>query len=285
MQDDVFNATLISRDDLNEELSIVRVRPDGGLVPQFKPGQFCTLGWPRQACAPPWQPKAGTIATETPLANRGDAAETAHPRMIRRAYSIASSADQRDAVELLVVLVEKGRLTPRLWTIGVGGRIWMDSRIMGEFTLDDVPPEKDLVMVSTGTGLAPFMSMLRTYRGQQRWRRLVIIHGVRRERDLAYRQELEQVCRQDRSVTYLPIVSREPEDSGWSGLRGRVQTILGDQARYLRLVGWPLDPQRCHVFLCGNPAMIQSVEALLHDRGFVTHTRRTPGNIHFERYW
>jgi ferredoxin--NADP+ reductase len=138
-------------------------------------------------------------------------------------------------------------------------------------------------MVSTGTGIAPFMSMLRTYRGQDRWRRFVVVNGVRRASDLGYRDELEAICRADPTVCYVPVVSREP-DATWSGLRGRVQIIL-DQEVFHPRVGAPLHPDDCHVFLCGNPAMLDELELLLQARGFRTHERHQPGNIHLERYW
>jgi ferredoxin--NADP+ reductase len=160
----------------------------------------------------------------------------------------------------------------------------MDDEAKGEFRIDLAPPDKDLVMVSTGTGIAPFMSMLRTYRGQNRWRRFVLINGVRYAADFGYMAEMETLAREDPTVWYIPLVTREPEDGVWTGLRGRVQTAL-EPATYERLVGAPLDPAECHVFLCGNPEMIDSVQQLLEARGFVTDNRGARGNIHFERYW
>lgn len=139
-------------------------------------------------------------------------------------------------------------------------------------------------MVSTGTGIAPFISMLRTYRGQDRWRRFVLIHGARFAADLGYSDELNEVIHSDPSVTYVPLVTREPPESAWQGLRGRVQHAL-DPATYEAVVGAPLTPEECHVFLCGNPAMIDAVEALLVERGFATDTHEQRGNLHFERYW
>lgn len=263
MTDEVLNATLIERHDLNEELAVVRIRPDWGEVDAFKPGQFAMLGFPREEAPGP----VGKI------------------KFIRRAYSIASSPKVRDHIELFVVLVEEGKLTPRLWTVPEGGRLWLDNRIKGEFTLDDVPNDKDLVLVSTGTGIAPFVSMLRTYHGENRWRKLVMINGVRRVRDLGYREELERIAAEDPSVVYIPLVTREPEDSHWAGLRGRVQAVLSNEGLYQELTGSRLDPEQCHVMLCGNPAMITGVEKDLHVRGFTTKTKKEPGNIHFERYW
>ncbi len=263
---DVLNAELISREDLNETLSIVRVRPDGGRVPDFQPGQFVRLGLPKPDQGAPTAGRPGRV------------------RMTRRAYSIASSPLTTDHLEFFVVRIEEGALTPRLWEIPVGGRLWMDSQAKGEFTIDLAPPGADLVMVSTGTGIAPFLSMLRTYAENRPWRRFVLINGARYASDLGYRDELERVCRGDESVRYIPLVTREPEGSPWTGLRGRVQTVL-EPEMYERLAGVPLDPARAHVFLCGNPDMIDTVEALLVARGFVTDTHQQKGNIHFERYW
>lgn len=263
MATDPTNATLLQRDDLTEVLSIVRVRPDSGRAPDFVPGQFVRLGLPRP-------PAAGQ--------------RPGRVRLARRAYSIGSSPHVRDYLEFFVVRIEQGELTPRLWEIGPGDRLWMDTQAKGEFRLDLAPPGRDLVMVSTGTGIAPFMSMLRTYRGQGYWRRLVVINGVRQARDLGYREELERIAREDASVRYIPLATREPEGSRWTGLRGRVQMALQPDV-YRQLVGAPLDPATCHVFLCGNPEMIVEVQALLEGRGFRADQREARGNLHFERYW
>ncbi len=268
MSAEATNATLIARHDLTDVLSIVRVRPDSGVVPPFIPGQFFRLGLPR---------------TEPTPVSRA-ASKPGRVRYTRRAYSVASAATVTEYAEFFVVRVEQGALTPRLWELQVGARLWMDNQAKGEFRLDLAPPGCDLVMVSTGTGIAPFVSMLRTYRREDRWRRFVLINGVRRPLDLGYRTELEQLAREDPSVTYIPLVSRAAEGDGWTGLRGRVQTVL-DPARYERLVGAPLTPGRCHVFLCGNPAMIDDVVVGLQQLGFVSDDRGRRGNIHFERYW
>ncbi len=260
--DKATNATLIYREDFTEALSIVRVRPDSGRVPDFVPGQFVRLGLPRER----------------------PAGSTGRIRYTRRAYSIGSSPLVRDYLEFFVVLIDEGQLTPRLWDISVGDRLWMDEIAKGEFRIDLAPPDKDLVMVSSGTGIAPFVSMLRTFRSEPCWRRFILINGARFARDLGYRAELEQLVSEIPTFTYIPLASREPDDSGWTGLRGRVQRAL-DSTTYEQLVGAPLTPEDCHIFLCGNPAMIDEVEVLLQARGFQTDQRNQPGNIHFERYW
>ncbi len=270
MADDVFNASLIYREDVTDDLSIVRFAPDHGPVPSFEPGQFAMLGLPK----PP--PES---ATPQPSARRDG-----RPRLFRRAYSIASSPTERDSLEFYLVRVEDGRLTSLLWEVHEGGRVWMDDHAKGHFTLDGIPGDADVVMVATGTGLAPYISMVRRYRGRGRWRRCVIVQGARCEADLGYRAELEHLAANDPTIVYIPAVTREPAESSWQGHRGRVQTVLEPDA-YENYVGEPLDPDRCHVMLCGNPLMIEGVRESLEGRGFVTDRKDQPGNIHFERYW
>jgi ferredoxin--NADP+ reductase len=263
----ILNATLIARDDLNDQLSIVRIRPDSGIVPAFEPGQFIMLGLPVEpGDGPP-----------SPLAAR----RVGRVRMVRRAYSIASSPAERQAVELYIVLVEQGRLTTRIWTLRKDDRLWMDSAADGAFTLRLVPPAPptDLIFIATGTGLAPFVSMLRHHRGRNRWRRVALIHCVRTRDELGYRAELERLSADDPTISYLPTLTREPQDSSWTGLRGRVQPLIETDALASRC-GIHFDPAQCHVMLCGNPQMIESAEQLLAARGFVTGQ-----NLHFERYW
>lgn len=272
MSDDVFNATIVERRDVSPDLAVIKVRPDSGFVPAFEPGQFCTLGMSKEELL-------AVGAPDAPL-RRG-------PRMDRRSYSIVSSPGIRDHYELFVVLVPTGKFTPRLWTMAVGSRLWMQDRAEGMFTLADIPADKDLLMIATGTGIGPYVSILRTYRNvsPRRWRRIIILHGTRLAGDLAYHAELKAAAAADETVQYIPIVTREPEGSGWTGLRGRVQAVL-DPVTYERLTGLSLDPSASHVFLCGNPGMITDVQGMLESRGFVADQMRGPkGNIHFERYW
>jgi ferredoxin--NADP+ reductase len=126
--------------------------------------------------------------------------------------------------------------------------------------------------------------MYRTFCEDPPWRRIVIMNGVRFAADLGYRAELEAAARADRRLTYLPSATREPADSGWTGLRGRVSELL-QLERYRSLVGTDLTPGACHVYVCGNPSMIAELEADLTARGFRTHTRQHPGDLHFEKYW
>ncbi|MEP0847156.1 MAG: ferredoxin--NADP reductase [Phycisphaerae bacterium] len=264
----ILNAAVVQRHDLNEFLSIVRIRPHSGVIPPFEPGQFLMLGLPRNA--------------ET--SNASPAVSVSPVRWVRRAYSIASASGGVDHFEFFLARIERGRLTSQLWALDVGDELWADDRARGDFTLARVPPGADVVMVCTGTGLAPFMSMLRSRRSAGVWRRTVLIHGVRQVSDLGYRDELERLAREDATFHYIPVVSRAAPDGPWNGLRGRVQSALTPQFLESR-AGVSLSPDRCHVMLCGNPAMIRDVEMLLAPLGFRAHTTREAGNLHYERYW
>lgn len=271
--EDLLNATIIERIDLHEAQSIFRIRLDAGPTPQFEAGQYAMLALPRPEALMPKLPPGIKLPPRK------------KPAMIKRAYSIASSPKVREYLEFLIVVVDEGKLTPLMWNLQTGARIMMEDVCKGEFTLKDVPPGKDLIMVSTGTGIAPFISMLDTYRGENRWNRLVMINGCRYARDLAYVSEMEAICRSDPSVVFIPAVTREPPESTWQGLRGRVTGLL-DEGVYDKLVGAPLTSEQCHVLLCGNPEMIDDLQKKLEARGFTLHNRENPhGNIHFERYW
>ncbi len=264
----LLNARVVGREDLTSELAILRILPDGG-VPDFKPGQYATIG-------------------VAPAADADTGTRKGLGRFTLRPYSISSSPLDKEGIEFYLARVDGGALTPRLWELAVGDRLYCAPKCKGKFTLDGIPAERDLVAVATGTGLAPFVSMLRTYRETGRWRRFVVLHGTRLSADLGYRHELEKLAAKDDTVVYVPACSREPEATdgqGWLGLRGRIHVAL-DDATYSDLVGEGLTPEQCHVLLCGNPSMIDEVTNSLVARGFTPKDRENPdGNVHFEKYW
>ncbi|MCA8968646.1 MAG: ferredoxin--NADP reductase [Planctomycetes bacterium] len=251
------NAVLFERRDFAPGLASFFVRPD---VPvPFVPGQFTRLGLPTD--------------------DHGS-------QFVQHAYSFAS-APNSDAYEFLVRLVPGGALTPRLFDLEVGQRLWVEPRVHGKFTLDAAPDSDELVLVGTGTGVAPFRSMLVHGSVHDRFRRVVLVHGARYVHDLAYREEFAQMAEVDADFEYLATVTVEPDDAGveLDGLhRGRVLRLL-EPDRYRSVTGRDLVPERCQVFLCGNPAMIADATLLLEERGFRKHRTRHPGHIHSERFW
>lgn len=242
---EVRDATITAREDLTPSLAFFHVRPDGA-PPDFVPGQYLTLG----------------LATATTL--------------VQRAYSMASSARRiADGYELYVRLVPGGVLTPHLFACRPGQRVSLRGP-KGRFVLR---PDDDRVhlLVASGCGIAPFVSMLRTLHDDGSPRRVVLLHGVSYASDLAYRGLLEGLARDVRwRLTYVPTVSRPdgPANAGWRGRTGRVEGAVGEVCDRLGLT-----PSDTVAYLCGNPEMITTVDGILRGRGLLA------GQIHHERYW
>jgi ferredoxin--NADP+ reductase len=264
------NAVLAQKAVVAPGLVIMRVVPDGWSLPEFVPGQFAALGLPGSA------PRCDGSEPEE---------EPAEPdKMVSRAYSIASSPLDRDYLEFYIILVETGGLTPRLLNLEIGDRLWLSPKITGRFTLESIPADANVVLMGTGTGVAPYVSMARTVLGGSD-RRLAIVHGCRHSWELGYASELTSMHRINPALTYLPMISRpQLEPIGWTGLTGYVQDVWS-KGIIDEKWGFHPTPENTHVLLCGNPAMIEDVEALIQREGFTEHTRKAPGQYHVERYW
>ncbi len=266
------NAVVSQRIEVSPYLIILRVQPDGWELPEFIPGQFAVLGLPGSA------PRYRFSDPE---------AEPPEPdRLIKRAYSIASSSVEREYAEFYITLVGSGALTPRLFALRVGDRLWLSPKFTGMFTLSEIPEDvKNVVLVATGTGLAPYMSMMRTQLEHDRNRRFAVLHGARHSWDLGYRSELITMQRLCPNFTYLPIISRpEDEPVAWNGPTGYVQD-LWTGGGLCKAWGSRPGPGDTHVLLCGNPVMVEVMSDILSGEGFREHTKKTPGEVHVERYW
>lgn len=260
------------RIDFGPESAILRVIPDKGAVPDFKPGQFAVLGLPGST------PRCeGAEAEKNPPKDP--------TKLIRRAYSIASSPLNKNYLEFYLVLVRYGALTPRLWTLKTGDSIWLGPKMSGTFTMDDVPEDKNVVFIGTGTGLAPYVSMLYTFFKPNQKRKFAIFHGARVSQDLAYRSELDNMQRFSPQFSYLPIISRPHLDPiPWNKITGHVQKIW-EAKEVEKKWGFKPTPKDTHIFLCGSPQMIDDMITMLGKEGFKEHTKKEPGQIHVERYW
>ena len=265
------NAILKERIEVAPGLGMFRIAPDGWPLPRYTPGQYAVVGLP--AAAP-------RIAMSDPETAAGDPG-----RLIRRAYSIASSPLARDHVEIFVNLITSGEFTPRLFALRPGDRLWLGPKFTGMFTLRDVPRDRNVALVATGTGLAPYMSMLRTELACGDRRRFAVLHGARHSWDLGYTAELYTMRRLCPNFAYLPTVSRPAEElTPWGGATGHVQALWAGGALE-RASGFRPTPEDTHVFLCGNPQMIDDMIVLLGREEFRVHEPRAPGQIHVERYW
>lgn len=263
------NATITMRYEINHGLLVLQITPDDEMPP-FKAGQYTVLGLPGSAA------RTHLAEPEAPSADPD--------KLIKRAYSIASSSLHGKYFEFYVALVRTGALTPRLFAAQQGERIHIGSKIVGMFTLDDVNPDHDVVFVATGTGLAPYLSMLRSAYEFDANRTTVVCHGSRVSWDLGYRSEMEGLAARYGNFHYLPIIDEKDRDPLWTGPVGFINRFFEEGIVGERL-GHELRPDRTSVFLCGNPLMIQSMEGLLTPQGFREHKRKEPGNLFMEKYW
>lgn len=264
------NAVVTLKDEITPRLMILRVVPDGWPVPDFTAGQFTVLGLPGSA------PRCLLSLPENP--------PTDPDKLIRRAYSIASSSLEHEYLEFYINLLSSGALTPRLFALNIGDPVWLSSRVTGLFTLGEVPAGRNIVMIATGTGLAPYMSMLSSELTCGGPRRVAVLHGAYHSWDLGYRSELLALQHLCKNFTYVVTIDRpEVEPVPWTGHTGYVQDLWAkgviDDAW-----GFHPTPNDTDVFLCGNPHMIEDTTALLSKEGFREHSHTTPGEIHVERF-
>ncbi len=204
---------------------------------------------------------------------------TLHGELVKRSYSIASAPGL--PLELYLVVVEGGALSPHLCALDVGDALLVQTDAQGFFTLDHVPDARDLWLLATGTGLGPYISMIRSGRLWSRFERVVLVHGARHVDQLGYRDELEGIAERRAGFTYVPMVSRQDDERA---LRGRIPANL-DNGRLEKAAGLSLRPELSHVLLCGNPDMIRDTTDALAARGLRKHRTRKPGHISTEKYW
>lgn len=198
---------------------------------------------------------------------------------VHRPYSVASPS--AESIEFFIVLVEDGKLTPHLWKLQPGDKLDVSERAAGGFTLSHTPDASVLWQVATGTGIAPYIAMLRTAEPWQRYKRVVFVHGVRHASDLAYQNELnEYAARYGNRFRYVPVVSREEKPGA---LNGRITTCFSNGSLE-NFADQPLTVDSC-VMMCGNPDMLDETEKLLISRGLKKHKAKDPGQIVVERYW
>lgn len=194
---------------------------------------------------------------------------------IARAFSFVNPPDD-PVLEFYGVIVPHGPLSPQLAQLEAGDFLYIAGNPAGFLVLSEVPEAETLWLVATGTGLAPFLSLLRTEELGRRFKNVVLVHAVRYARELTY----QDVIRQTRA-RYVTFVSREPAPPA---LMGRIPAAIAD-GRLEAAAGLKLAPETSHVMLCGNPQMLKDVAAVLAQRGLRKHRRRTPGHITVESFW
>lgn len=182
--------------------------------------------------------------------------------------------------EFYGIVVPEGPLSPRLAELRVGETLYMAPNPAGFLVLSELPEAQSLWLMSTGTGIAPFLSILRTEAPWRRYREVVLVHAVRHAEELVYR-EMIQAVQQARNLKYVSFVSREAAPHS---LAGRIPAAIGD-GRLEAAAGARLAADTSQVMLCGNPQMLRDATAALLARGLRKHRRRNPGQISVESFW
>ncbi|MDQ3211745.1 MAG: ferredoxin--NADP reductase [Acidobacteriota bacterium] len=234
--DKFFDVRITTRLDIADDLWLIRVDP--GSAFNFVPGQYATLGVD---------------------VGKG---------LVERAYSIVSSPYERE-IEFFFELVPQGELTPLLYRLRPGDTIKARRAAKGRFTLDMTSGRSNHLLLATVTGVAPYVSYVRTLRKD--WdekkfegnHKLYIVQGASLSRELGYREELERMAAELPWLTYVPTISRPWDDRAWGGETGRVDDII---RKYTDL--WALDAGNTSAYLCGHPEMIEHGKAILRRRGW-----------------
>lgn len=203
-----------------------------------------------------------------------------------RAYSVVSP-NYEEHLEFLSIKVPNGPLTSRLQNIKVGDPILVGQKSVGTLVIDDLHPGKNLYLFSTGTGLAPFMSIIRDPEAYERFEKIVLIHGVRLVSELAYGEYLKNelpaheflgdMVRE--KLIYYPTVTREAFKH-----TGRLTTAIESGQLFEEIGLPPLDPKVDRAMICGSPGMLKETSAMLDARGFrVSPSLGVSGDYVFER--
>lgn len=254
---------------VSPSMKILRISPDGWDLPDFKAGQFVAL------LLPPSVPRCPEATEEFNVVE--------DDKMIKRAYSIASSSKTKEYIEFYITLVHSGSLTPRIFSLKIGDRIGMGTKFVGMFTLDQVAPDQNIILIATGTGVAPYMSMLRTD-ALKGGRKIAVVHGAANSWDLGYKSELNLLETITERLIYIPtITDPNKEHTKWNGHAKFIQDMWKEKI-IEKQIGYTPTPENTHIFLCGNPKMINTMVELLSEDGFTEHSKRNPGQIHIEKF-
>ncbi len=227
---------------------------------RFAPGQFARLGLQIKA------PNGETV--------------------LWRAYSMVS-ASHDEHLEFFSIVVPEGEFTSRLQHMKPGDTLLVEKSSYGFLTTDRFVQGRDLWLLSSGTGIAPFLSILHDPQIWTQYENLILVHSVREFDELAYRDEIQALP--DNAILhpakaklhYIPIVTREKRE----GLLGARITHLIEDGRLEKAAGIPIHIEHSRLMICGNPEMASDLRNLLNERGFQVGRRGIPGQLAFENYW
>jgi len=206
-------------------------------------------------------------------------------RPLLRAYSMAS-ANHEDELEFFSIKVADGPLTSRLQKIKQGDTILVGRKATGTLVADNLIPGKRLLLLSTGTGLAPFASLIKDPEVYDKFESIVLVHGCRQVSELAYGEELVANLQNDElfgpllagKLVYYPTVTREPFRN-----RGRITDLITSKQLFDDIGQSPLDIAGDRIMMCGSPAMLEELRQMFDARGFLEGSHSEPGHFVIEK--
>lgn len=247
--------TLLDVQPLTPSLFTLRTTRDSGF--RFRAGQFVRLGVSKPDGSTVW-----------------------------RAYSMVSSPHD-EFLEFFSIVVPGGEFTSELSRLEVGDTLLVERQATGYLTLDRFVDGRDLWMLSTGTGVAPFLSILQDFEVWEKFERIILVYSAREGRELAYQDLVAGLAQRDylaeyaHKLQFIPTVSREAYPGA---LNGRVTTLI-ENGELERAAGLALTPEHSRVMICGNPQMIDDTRQLLKLRNMNLSLSRRPGQVAVENYW
>jgi ferredoxin--NADP+ reductase len=216
-----------------------------------------------------------------------DKSNGAGTSIVWRAYSIVS-APYDEHLEFYSIVVPEGEFTSELSRLSVGDPLYLERNNYGFLTTDRFECGKDLWLLSSGTGLAPFVSILYDLKTWEDYERVILVHSVREPEELAYRRLIETMNQHEylgeyatTRLKYVPIVTR----AAIPGALGKRITELVDTGELEQFAGTPFDHERSRIMLCGNPDMVDDLRKQFIGKGFTVSKRGKPGHLAVENYW
>ena len=199
---------------------------------------------------------------------------------VARPYSLVNKPGE-EFLEIYFNIVDEGPLSPKLAELKVGDEIFVTDRANGFLTVAEVPECKHLWLLATGTGVGPFLSILKSEEVWQRFEKVILGYSVRDPSELSYQQQIAAIENQhEKQFSFTPFITREKIEGA---INQRIPQSLIDGS-FEKRVGITINEDESHVMMCGNSAMIISVSECLGDRGLRKHRRREPGHITTEKY-
>lgn len=247
--------TLLDVQSLTPNLFTLRTSRDAGF--RFRAGQFVRLGVTKADGSVVWRP-----------------------------YSVVSSPFD-EYLDFFSIVVPGGEFTSELSRMREGDTVLVERQATGFLTLDRFVDGRDLWLLGTGTGVAPFLSILQDFEVWEKFERIILVYSAREARELAYQAlirelgEREHLAEYAHKLNYLPIVTREQHAGA---LNGRITTLI-ENGELERAAGVLLTPEHSRVMICGNPQMIDDTRQLLKQRDMQLSLTRRPGQVAVENYW